>query len=255
MPHNSSIPSLEREIHLGAPTALEPDSSDLCPMDVDDAKSPDDPFPDFGDLAASPMCRSLPDLHYDVEDPFDGSPFPISPSRRSFADFPEDTTAIEPSRSPPQSRFLRVARPPLLTLPGAEPDNSSQSTDFYCVSYSFHPCSTSCLSSGTVPSLRVPACRYYLTHPMIAATGIHVLCCANRTLGIVQAKGPARFRVHASLSLRMEEALPLGVHPVSQPLLECDGAFGGDAGCRGRRGLDAEGRRSPRKGQPSSTAP
>ncbi|KAH9971803.1 hypothetical protein BGW80DRAFT_1510495 [Lactifluus volemus] len=119
MPHNSSIPLplLEREIHLGAPTALEPDSLDLCPMDVDDAKSPDDPFPDFGDLAASPMCCSLPDLHYDVEDPFDGSPFPISPSQRSFADFPEDTTAIEPSRSPPQSRFLRVARPPLLTLP------------------------------------------------------------------------------------------------------------------------------------------
>jgi hypothetical protein len=180
-------------------------------MDVDDAKSPDDPFPDFGDLAASPMCRSLPDLHYDVEDPFDGSPFPISPSRRSFADFPEDTTAIELSRSPPQSRFLRVARPPLLTLPGAEPDNSSQSTDFYCVAHSYHPCSTSCLSSGTVPSLRVPACRYYLTHPMIAATGIHVLCCAHWTLGIVQAKGSARFRVHASLSLRMEEALPLGV--------------------------------------------
>ncbi|KAH9971722.1 hypothetical protein BGW80DRAFT_1253190 [Lactifluus volemus] len=56
----------------------------------------------------------------------------MSPSRRYFADLPEDTTAIEPSRPPPQSRFL--AGPPLLTLPGAEPDNSL-STDFYCVAY------------------------------------------------------------------------------------------------------------------------
>jgi len=57
-----------------------------------------------------------------VEDPFDGSPIPMSPSRRSFADLPEDTTAMELTRSPPQSPLL--AGPPLLTLPGAEPDNS-----------------------------------------------------------------------------------------------------------------------------------
>jgi hypothetical protein len=128
MPHNSPplSPLLEpgspSQRSLGAPTALESDSSDLGPMDVDDAKSPNGPFADFGDFAASsPMRRTLPDLHYDVEDPFDGS-LPMSPSRRSFADLPEDATAIVPSKSPPQSPLL--AGQPLLTLPGAEPDNS-----------------------------------------------------------------------------------------------------------------------------------
>ncbi|KAH9961694.1 hypothetical protein BGW80DRAFT_890683 [Lactifluus volemus] len=128
MTHNSSpsSPLLLLEpgrSSLGALTAMGSDSSDLGPMDVDDAKSPNDPFTDFGDLAASsPMRRTLPDLDYDVEDPFDGSPLPMSPSRRSFADLPEDTTAMELSRSPPQSPLF--AGPPLLTLPGAEPDNS-----------------------------------------------------------------------------------------------------------------------------------
>lgn len=46
---------------------------------------------------------------------------PSSPSRRSFADLP-DTTTDEHSISPPQSPLL--SGQPLLTLPGAEPDNT-----------------------------------------------------------------------------------------------------------------------------------
>ncbi|KAH9961032.1 hypothetical protein BC827DRAFT_1204557 [Russula dissimulans] len=69
----------------------------------------------------SPMCRTLSDLHDDDED-FGSSSIPSSPSRRSFADLPEDFTMNEQSTSPPQSPLL--AGQPLLTLPGAEPDNS-----------------------------------------------------------------------------------------------------------------------------------
>jgi hypothetical protein len=136
MPHNSSPPSPLLEpgrSSLCAPTALEPDSSDLCPMDVDDAKSLDDPFTDFSDLAASPRCRPLPDLHYDVEDPFDGSP-----SRCLHL---EDLLQIFqriPQRSSLPGRLLNLASSlgrPCSRYPVQNPTIASQSTDFYCVAY------------------------------------------------------------------------------------------------------------------------
>ena len=101
-------------------------SSDPEPMRVDDV----DPFeyapldPDSLDqdvVPSSPMRDTLSDLHDDDED-FGGSSVPLSPSRRSFADLPEEDSMNEQSTSPPQSPLL--AGQPLLTLPGAEPDNS-----------------------------------------------------------------------------------------------------------------------------------
>jgi len=69
-------------------------------------------------MPSSPMCLTLSDLPDDDED----LAGPESPSRRSFADLPEDAAMNEPSSSPPESPLL--AGQPLLTLPGAEPDNS-----------------------------------------------------------------------------------------------------------------------------------
>jgi hypothetical protein len=101
-------------------------TSDPGPMNVDDADSSDYASLDSDDLEqdvtpSSPMHRALSDLHDDDED-FGGSSVPLSPSRRSFADLPEDTAMSEQSTSPPQSPLL--VGQPLLTLPGAEPDNS-----------------------------------------------------------------------------------------------------------------------------------
>jgi len=95
-------------------------------MDVDDSNSSDDPYLDLGDFEQavappSPKRHTLPDLPDDV-DFLDSSSVPMSPSRRSFAELPEDTAVNEPSTSPPQSPLL--AGQPLLTLPGAEPDNN-----------------------------------------------------------------------------------------------------------------------------------
>ena len=113
----------------GASTTQESDFraiSDLRLMDVDESSPSGDPFPNFGDfeqqVPSSPIRRTLLDLHDDVEDFLDSSPVPMSPSRRSFAELPEDTAVNEPSASPPQSPLL--AGQPLLTLPGAEPDNN-----------------------------------------------------------------------------------------------------------------------------------
>ncbi|KAH8984983.1 hypothetical protein EDB86DRAFT_3219199 [Lactarius hatsudake] len=68
------------------------------------------------------MRSTFGELHADDEDFFESSPLPQSPSRRSFSELPEDTAMNGLSPSPPQSPLL--AGQPLLTLPGAEPDNS-----------------------------------------------------------------------------------------------------------------------------------
>jgi hypothetical protein len=99
-------------------------TADPGPMDVDFS---DDASPDSDDLEqdvmpSSPMRRTLSELHDDDEDFGSSSVPPLSPSRRSFADLPEDTTVNEQSTPPPQSPLL--GGQPLLTLPGAEPDNS-----------------------------------------------------------------------------------------------------------------------------------
>lgn len=73
-------------------------------------------------VPSSPMRRTLGELHADDEDFLESSPLPQSPSRRSFSELPEDTAMNGLSPSPPQSPLL--AGQPLLTLPGAEPDNS-----------------------------------------------------------------------------------------------------------------------------------
>ena len=97
------------------------------PMDVDDFDSSDFASLDSEhnleqDVAPPPpMRRTLSELHDDDED-FGGDSVPLSPSRRSFADLPEDTAMNEQPTSPPQSPLL--VGQPLLTLPGAEPDNS-----------------------------------------------------------------------------------------------------------------------------------
>jgi len=97
-------------------------------MKIDDSDSDYSEYPSLDSDAlepeivpSSPIRRTLSDLHDDDED-FGSSSIPLSPSRRSFADLPEDFTMDEQSTSPPQSPLL--AGQPLLTLPGAEPDNS-----------------------------------------------------------------------------------------------------------------------------------
>ncbi|KAI0255218.1 hypothetical protein BJV78DRAFT_1279426 [Lactifluus subvellereus] len=127
---NSPPPSPLSDCSPGASATQGSDfrvTSDLGLMDVDDSNSSDDPSRDFGDFEqqdapSSPMRRTLPDLPDDIEDFLDSSPVPMSPSRRSFAELPEDIVVNEPSASPPQSPLL--AGQPLLTLPGAEPDNN-----------------------------------------------------------------------------------------------------------------------------------
>jgi len=82
------------------------------------------PFSPFGEpdvFTSSPM-RHTRELEADDEDFLEGSPVPQSPSRRSFSELPEDTAMNELSPSPLESPLL--AGQPLLTLPGAEPDNS-----------------------------------------------------------------------------------------------------------------------------------
>ncbi|KAH9972915.1 hypothetical protein BJV74DRAFT_953885 [Russula compacta] len=87
------------------------DSSEYAPLDLDQDVVP-----------SSPVHCSVSDPH-DDDDDFEGSSVPLSPSRRSFTDLPEEDASMnESSTSPPQSPLL--AGQPLLTLPGAEPDNS-----------------------------------------------------------------------------------------------------------------------------------
>jgi len=100
--------------------------SDPGPMDVDDFDSSDYASLDSDNLEQDvapppPIRRTLSELHDDDED-FGSDSVPLSPSRRSFADLPEDTAMNEQPTSPPQSPLL--VGQPLLTLPGAEPDNS-----------------------------------------------------------------------------------------------------------------------------------
>ncbi|KAI9453732.1 hypothetical protein F5148DRAFT_1232186 [Russula earlei] len=86
---------------------------DTGPMEVDDS--------DSFHFPSSPMHHTLSDLP-DDDDDLGGSSIPLSPSRRSFADLPEDFPMNGPPTSPPQSSPLTGQ--PLLTFPGAEPDNS-----------------------------------------------------------------------------------------------------------------------------------
>jgi hypothetical protein len=102
-------------------------TADRQPMNVGDADFSECASPASDDLEQdvtppSPMHRSHPQLQDDDEDFVNPSVPPLSPSRRSFADLPEDVAMSEPSTSPPQSPLL--IGQPLLTLPGAEPDNS-----------------------------------------------------------------------------------------------------------------------------------
>ena len=68
----------------------------------------------------SPSHRAMSDVD-DLDDESSDEPAPSSPSRRSFADLP-DTTTDDHLISPAQSPLL--SRQSLLTLPGAEPDDS-----------------------------------------------------------------------------------------------------------------------------------
>ncbi|KAF8496866.1 hypothetical protein F5888DRAFT_370891 [Russula emetica] len=96
-------------------------TSDHEPMTVEDIDSFDHASLNWDNfeqdvVPPSPSHRAMPDL-----DDFGDDSAPLSPSRRSFADLP-DTTADGHSISPPQSPLL--SGQPLLTLPGAEPDNT-----------------------------------------------------------------------------------------------------------------------------------
>ncbi|KAI0294292.1 hypothetical protein B0F90DRAFT_1758040 [Multifurca ochricompacta] len=116
------IPSSYATAEFGSGVTL-----DLGSMDVDDTNFFDYSSHDSDDFKedvapSSPMRRMLPELHDEEEDFLGTSPVPSSPSRRTFANLPEDIAMHDPPVSPPQSPLL--AGQPLLTLPGAEPDNS-----------------------------------------------------------------------------------------------------------------------------------
>jgi hypothetical protein len=101
-------------------------TSDPGPMTVElDADPFDYPSLDLDTLKQdvappSPPCRTMSAIH-DYGDEFGDRSAPESPSRRSFADLP-DTPTDEQLTSPLQSPLL--SGQPLLTLPGAEPDNT-----------------------------------------------------------------------------------------------------------------------------------
>ncbi|KAI9437061.1 hypothetical protein BJY52DRAFT_627670 [Lactarius psammicola] len=133
MGNNAMLPSPLSEFGgpslrtIGTDASSHPGSTDLwelggMELNYDDIPhcSPFDSEPDI--VPSSPMRRTLGELHADDEDFLESSPLPQSPSRRSFSELPEDTAMNGLSPSPPQSPLL--AGQPLLTLPGAEPDNS-----------------------------------------------------------------------------------------------------------------------------------
>jgi hypothetical protein len=110
---------------LGTESTSHSDSTDAWGLELNyDGTSPFSPFglDDSEPVVVpfSPMCHTLGELHADDEDLLESSPLPQSPSRRSFSELPEDIAMS--GLSPPQSPLL--AGQPLLTLPGAEPDNS-----------------------------------------------------------------------------------------------------------------------------------
>ena len=100
-------------------------TSNRGPMTVEDIDSFDHASLDWDNfeqdvVPPSPSHRAMSDLD-DFGDESGDDSSPSSPSRRSFADLP-DTTTDEHLISPPQSPLL--SGQPLLTLPGAEPDNA-----------------------------------------------------------------------------------------------------------------------------------
>lgn len=110
---------------LGTESLSHSDSTDVWGLELNyDGTSPFSPFGlDNSEpvvVPYSPMRHTLGELHADDEDLLESSPLPQSPSRRSFSELPEDIAMN--GLSPPQSPLL--AGQPLLTLPGAEPDNS-----------------------------------------------------------------------------------------------------------------------------------
>ncbi len=88
------------------------DSFDRASLDWDNFRQ--------GVVPPSPLHRAMSVLH-DYDEELGGDSTPSSPSRRSCADLP-DTITDDHLISPPQSPLL--SGQPLLTLPGAEPDNT-----------------------------------------------------------------------------------------------------------------------------------
>ncbi|KAI0261743.1 hypothetical protein BC834DRAFT_426501 [Gloeopeniophorella convolvens] len=119
----SIVPGLAGVCHAGTSPSYSTESgSDDTDMD---STSEDMDFPDLSstddfDPPYSPLRRTLSELYDD--DDLGAPPAPFSPSRRSFAELPEDATMGEPPPPDPETPLL--AGLPLLTLPGAEPDNS-----------------------------------------------------------------------------------------------------------------------------------
>ena len=109
---------------LGTEANSHSDSTDVWGLELNyDGMSPYSPYEsDPVVVPFSPVRHTLGELHADDEDLLESSPLPQSPSRRSFSELPEDIIMNGLSPSPPQSPLL--AGQPLLTLPGAEPDNS-----------------------------------------------------------------------------------------------------------------------------------
>jgi hypothetical protein len=100
-------------------------TSNLGPLTVEDTVSLDRAPLDWDNfeqdvVPPSPSHHAMTDLD-DFGDESGDDSAPSSPSRRSFADLP-DTTTDEYLIPPPQSPLL--SGQPLLTLPGAEPDNA-----------------------------------------------------------------------------------------------------------------------------------
>jgi hypothetical protein len=118
----SSAPNPSTSVIVGSGSSV---TSNLGPVTVDDIDSFDHASLDWDNseqdvVPPSPSHRAMSNLdNFDDESGDDSSP--SSPSRRSFADLP-DTTTDEHLISPPQSPLL--SGQPLLTLPGAEPDNT-----------------------------------------------------------------------------------------------------------------------------------
>ena len=118
----SSTPSSSTSVMAGSGSSV---TSNLGPITVEDVDSFDHEPLDWDSfeqdvVPPSPLPRAMSDLDEFGDESGDDSA-PSSPSRRSFAALP-DTTTDEHLISPPQSPLL--SGQPLLTLPGAEPDNT-----------------------------------------------------------------------------------------------------------------------------------
>ena len=98
---------------VGPGPSVTSDPGPMSPEDVDSLDLRQDSLP------PSPLCRPMSVLHDYSEESDDSTP--SSPSRRSFADLPDNITD-DMLTSTPQSPLL--SGQPLLTLPGAEPDNT-----------------------------------------------------------------------------------------------------------------------------------